>query len=767
MDVTCSNFDDAVKYLEQALPTAAFLSIDLEFTGLGEERPSHLDTPSDRYRWARNSALKFPPLQCGLCLFRNKADVDGREINLPKPNVNAYEPGEKDTVEAPAATCSNAEEAARDEDSANNTASSSKDNLNSNKKPHVSEGPVWEVMAFNFHLVPRAFYRKYGAKYPLRDRVMQLQASSIDFLVKHGFDFQKCFSEGVSWMRRKEEQSALAEMKASFRPALPNAKTRSVRMDDRERKISERFREDVGKWLVDKDTKPGSKTSLLANQYEVPRPVLHFTLAKFYPSVVMTLVRGERAMGMPSRWLLELFESSDAAFRVGESNRRKEFENMCERRVGEAVGFRRVIDAVIAARKPLVLHHGLLDVSKAIANFVTPLPPTLSDFKRLLTQSFPVVWDTRVLLTDEANSRPWLNSLLNSEQGRSISGIIKAFRDSSRQGEVPPLRLHVFHSDIDDCSQFARYDMPHSEEFAHEAGFDALQTGRLFLYLLGMKLGTPVTDDKVIDATSHERLVSCSNRIYLGSCGGFLDIDISAVAPVGVEKAVEEAVECDRNAWIPRSDVIVISGVKDEASEKLETYEIPYRVYDHVVEDLLAETSYCPKRSQVYPCENGTCIVLLKKPKKGQKRPAAKSAANSKPAKQSKNQQSKTSEDREAKNTGSNDMVKVNDSNSEQRETAKASATVEHISIDKSVNQKDVEMADSNTEREKVATGQLSSAPKKIPQNGDNDSCTTGKNVDEEDLARIHKAAKACNLTVKTYATSLRAGRKQRRMRFA
>ena len=84
------------------------------------------------------------------------------------------------------------------------------------KENNDHQVPLWEMLPFKFALCPRAVFRDRGSKYPIRDRVMQVQASSVEFLCRNGFDFQKSFSEGVSWLRHCDEDSSRTELMACF-----------------------------------------------------------------------------------------------------------------------------------------------------------------------------------------------------------------------------------------------------------------------------------------------------------------------------------------------------------------------------------------------------------------------------------------------------------------------------------------------------------------------------------------------------------------------
>ena len=73
MDVTACNFRKALALVREFLPNASFVSFDLEFTGLGESRPSQLDTPQTRYAEAKRDVDEYVPIQFGLAIFhRNK-----------------------------------------------------------------------------------------------------------------------------------------------------------------------------------------------------------------------------------------------------------------------------------------------------------------------------------------------------------------------------------------------------------------------------------------------------------------------------------------------------------------------------------------------------------------------------------------------------------------------------------------------------------------------------------------------------------------------
>ncbi|CAN0380648.1 unnamed protein product, partial [Ectocarpus fasciculatus] len=121
----------------EAIRSSHFIALDAEFTGLrlpGAAREKMMDSIQARYDLARGSCSQFMLTQYGICCFRYDDDNDGR----------------------------------------------------------------LEARPFNCFVVPSTYHGS--------DRVYSCQASSMDFLSKHGFDFQAWASHGVPFLSRAEEE---------------------------------------------------------------------------------------------------------------------------------------------------------------------------------------------------------------------------------------------------------------------------------------------------------------------------------------------------------------------------------------------------------------------------------------------------------------------------------------------------------------------------------------------------------------------------------
>eukprot|EP01084_Bolivina_argentea_P197833 338932_1 len=78
VDVTKSNFDEIHQKIKTLLPSCAFVSIDLEFTGLKDTKSfnnnyrlnlTRNDLPSQRYMKTREQIQNFLMIQFGICLW--------------------------------------------------------------------------------------------------------------------------------------------------------------------------------------------------------------------------------------------------------------------------------------------------------------------------------------------------------------------------------------------------------------------------------------------------------------------------------------------------------------------------------------------------------------------------------------------------------------------------------------------------------------------------------------------------------------------------
>lgn len=571
MDVTIDNFKGALHLLQRLLPGAAFAAIDFEFSGLGFSRPSNLDTPQRRYEVARQDARTHAPIQFGLSVFHNVSSPDHK---------TTY----------------------------NQTLSNPPSFLSS------SSSPNWHTTTFNFNLFPRAVYFPYHQRYPLIDREIQLQSSTVHFLSSHGFDFGKVLNFGISWLRGSDE----AILRKTVTDILVSRRNPKHPINDND--ISEEdaafvaeFKSVLDKWIAENDHPPAqtSRPPPKVAMFGFPRTPMSRRLVfdlvrEKYPRIACLICH--TADGLRLRIALH------ASAQLAEKHRQRDLAAETEQIVIREVGARLIFDLLREHQITIVVHHGLIDLTKLYANFVGDLPTLLSDFKNIFKKEFPFVYDTKWeidklrefhpnvahLLPNDSHARYELSDYIavmrrivrdnDSRHGLDIKTLIpkKIWYDDDTDKRLP-VTMRVDHVIVGERDQywdeevdelgFSRYFCSEDGEFKHEAGYDALQTGILFT-LIRRKANI-------------QQVESCLNKIYLSSCGGYRHIDFDS--------------DTDVNEWFDRNTIIV-TGQRDAEGKDHRCRQI--------LRYVLKETEFDSEKSGFVVVSKAQFIGLLK-PKDG------------------------------------------------------------------------------------------------------------------------------------------------------
>ena len=131
------------------------------------------------------------------------------------------------------------------------------------------------------------------------------------------------------------------------------------------------------------------------------------------------------------------------------------------------IGFTKVIQLLIAAKKPLVAHNPEYDVTFLYEQFIAPLPASFIEFCRQWKSNFPVIYDTKVLFYE-----------VKKEVGRNKSPLEDIFKKISTDKKYSN-NLSV-NFDIQAEEGFGKYiNAPQ----AHDAGYDSYMTGHTFAIL--------------------------------------------------------------------------------------------------------------------------------------------------------------------------------------------------------------------------------------------------------------------------------------------
>ncbi|CAB1119948.1 unnamed protein product [Ectocarpus sp. CCAP 1310/34] len=368
MNITKENFEQSFEVICEAIHSSHFIALDTEFTGLrlpGAAREKMMDSVQARYDLAKGSCSQFMLTQYGICCFR----YDDERL---------------------------------------------------------------EARPFNCFVVPSTYHGS--------DRVYSCQASSMDFLSKHGFDFQAWASHGVPFLSRAEEEVVEGKLRrrweweatvAAERKEAVAAKAKAAKAATAAAAEGEG---DGGATTAEGPVHTARDGTTIESLQEPEKGMVKGALKKVEALLaesssgdkyVQKSVKLEPMNGR-QRWLMyEFVGSSTADIKLsnlpGPAHARPmEIRTVCRddpekhaeeeaklraeeqaRQLGDlrrAVGFRRVVDEISKAGKPVICHNGLLDLLHTHDKFVGPIPADMDDGTRALHSLLPRLFDSKVVM---------------------------------------------------------------------------------------------------------------------------------------------------------------------------------------------------------------------------------------------------------------------------------------------------------------------------------------------------------------------------------
>ncbi|CAH4037251.1 pre-piRNA 3'-exonuclease trimmer-like [Pieris brassicae] len=227
---------------------------------------------------------------------------------------------------------------------------------------------TYKAIGYTFHLCPQVFGDI--------DQSFIFQASTLRFLCKHNFDFNKFTYNGLPYLSKAEEAMVRQELKDKN---LFNNLTRSLVMDE-ERKL-QYYCSEVSKWLASSD----EGTMYLDVQDPVLRYIVHNELRLRFDGILTT-----NSLGNSNKVLIYRDKyvegASSAPMQILEDNL-----------MTHLLGFSQIIDLLITHRKPLIGHNIYLDTILLHNQFIGPLPYKYSTFKKNINDAFPLIFDTKTI----------------------------------------------------------------------------------------------------------------------------------------------------------------------------------------------------------------------------------------------------------------------------------------------------------------------------------------------------------------------------------
>ncbi|XP_076929036.1 poly(A)-specific ribonuclease PARN-like [Bidens hawaiensis] len=343
--VTKSNFTDSLNEITAHISNSDFVALSLQTTGSHSStwhRILPFDTSETAYLKAKYAAQKFQILQLAVCPFSVRA---------------------------------------------------------SNK---LTAHP------FNFHLFQRDELNIGTPCYSF-----SCQPSYLSSMAREDFDFNLCIYDGISYLSRAQESAAKHQI-------LNPVSTAYVAQSHSSRSVAdnvfvERIKSRIAHWISackrahmkDDDAlvnslrklilggdEYGSRPSFKIDVCSERQVQLVFEMVKSRYENVVPLIISAKGGGAQSVRVVLTSSKEDRDLLE------KDLKSMEEEQSKRIRGFREVVDLISTSQKPVVVHNSLNDFTFIHSKFVSPLPPTMDEFKSSLHTVFRDIRDINDLVKE-------------------------------------------------------------------------------------------------------------------------------------------------------------------------------------------------------------------------------------------------------------------------------------------------------------------------------------------------------------------------------
>jgi poly(A)-specific ribonuclease len=212
----------------------------------------------------------------------------------------------------------------------------------------------WQAKTFNFYVFPRVTDDF--------DRRFMCQASSIEFLASHGFDFNRCFYEGIQYLPLSKRDAKMREARAS----TPQDDGDLLIASERDREYAQDLIAEVQSWLDD-----GARPSLLLSpaspqQQRLQDRVLRRTKYRCADPPGFYATREQLDGGAVTR----LVRASSAEVQQQQEQEASDQEEEANRAAGVSL----VLEAMRDCGRPGVGHNIQFDLAFMLQHFAGELP---------------------------------------------------------------------------------------------------------------------------------------------------------------------------------------------------------------------------------------------------------------------------------------------------------------------------------------------------------------------------------------------------------
>ncbi|GFG28528.1 hypothetical protein Cfor_08890 [Coptotermes formosanus] len=331
----------------------------------------------------------------------------------------------------------------------------------------VQDKNKYEANKYTFYIFPRSFSSI--------DSKFTCQASCLEFLCQHNFDFNKFVYEGVPYLNRQQEECLRKELREG---SLFRNLERTISHDDE--KSIQLVCSCVAEWAASavlEDTLHLDNFDICQGEKRLSY-VVHKELRQRFPDIWTFQDSGR----------IQVKKIPEMQRKEYEENREKD-KSMEEDMLDSLLGFSRLFKLLIELKKPIVGHNLLLDLMIMYNQFHEQLPTQFSDFKKKIHKLFPVIYDTKFLSYE-------MKKILKKEDlwdSNVLSNLYHYFKEGRGRHVVlysPIIELkgeaggHGICWSVSDPQEARLKMLGQSEdrdEKFHEAGWDSFCTGYCFI----------------------------------------------------------------------------------------------------------------------------------------------------------------------------------------------------------------------------------------------------------------------------------------------
>jgi len=316
-------------------------------------------------------------------------------------------------------------------------------------------GSTFVCDSYNFYVCPKSL-----ASYDPR---FVCQASSIQFLAKHNFDFNKFLRDGIPYLNGEQESELLRDLGDGT--LLRGIERRNVTFAD-EDKLADATSK-VTQWIKAKGQPRHHGNEMIVDIGT------HDPTAKY-------LLHQQIRSSHQNLWTFDSKKNAnEVLIKVVTEEERKDFVDNDSSHldlIDKHLGFAKVFRTLVDSKKPLVGHNCLMDLMKMCYQFGNdPLPKTYRGFKAQMTSMFPAVYDTKLVCFELKRTLEDIQSKFADRFQSTNLETLKSFLESKAGEDFShlPFAPQILHG----CKSL-RYE---ENVIAHEAGYDAFMTGFAFL----------------------------------------------------------------------------------------------------------------------------------------------------------------------------------------------------------------------------------------------------------------------------------------------